>query len=124
MLMSSNEGETALPPWPPLPFLVSRATRLNLTKKQLALGTRMATFRVIWLGACVRYWPYRGVSLGHWGKRKVRGQFLHKKSGTRLVGPGQPCRRRASSTSVRWHIKCSFTISAHCYQALLKQYIR
>ena len=36
--MSRNEGETALPPWPPLPFLVSRATRLNLTKKQRALG--------------------------------------------------------------------------------------
>ena len=44
--MSRNEGETALPPWLPLPFLVSRATRLNLTKKQRALGTRMATFRV------------------------------------------------------------------------------
>ena len=73
--------------------------------------------RVIWLGACVRYWPYRGVSLGHGGKRKVRGEFPHKKPGTRLVGRGQPC--RASPASVRWHIKYSFTISAHCYQALL-----
>ena len=84
--------------------------------KQLSLHGRHFS-RVIWLGACVRYWPYRGVSLGHGGKRKVRGEFPHKKPGTRLVGPGQPC--RASPASVRWHIKYSFTISANCYQALL-----
>ena len=105
MLMSRNEGEAALPPWPPLPFLVSRATRLNLTKKRRALGTRMATSRVIWLGACVRYWPCHRVSLGHGGKRKVRGEFPHKKPGTRLVGPGQPCRNSPSISQVAYQIQ-------------------
>ena len=104
-MMSRNEGETALPPWPPLPFLVSRATRLDLTKKRRALGTRMATSRVIWLGACVRYWPYRGVSLGHGGKRKVRGEFPHKKPSTRLVGPGQPCRASPGISQVAYQIR-------------------
>ena len=42
-----------------------------------------------------------GVSLGDRGKCKVRGEFPHKKPGTRLVGPGQPCRFRAEKRSAQ-----------------------
>ena len=68
------------------PILDRQVSKVNMNPKQLSMA---ATTRVIWLCACVRYWPYRRVSLAKnvwlvdaW----PRDRALRFKMATKVVG--------------------------------------